>query len=144
MDGTVVTPRVHELLGSYLKEGQELLEVADLSLLRARIYISEYDLYKIRQSANGRLQVQGLLGTWPAQIVSMAARPTEIDERLAGKVELRGMNPPHFYVVDLAVQNPGGTLKPGMTGVARIYGHRRSLLGLGWETFSNFWGRKLW
>jgi putative peptide zinc metalloprotease protein len=142
--GTVVTPRVREFLGSYLKEGQELLEVADLSSLRARIYVSEYDLYKIRQSTDGRLMVQGLLGTWPAQIVSMAARPTEIDERLAGKVELRGMNPPHFYIVDLVVQNPQGTLKPGMAGVARIYGRRLSLLGFGWEAFSNFWARKIW
>ena len=142
--GTVVTPRVHEFLGTYLKEGQELLEVADLSSLRARIYISEYDLYKVRQSTNGRLMVQGLFKTWPAQIVSIAARPTEIDERLTGKVELRGMNPPHFYIVDLVVQNIDGTLKPGMAGVARIYGQRSSLFGLAWETFSNFWGRKLW
>ena len=144
IEGTVVTPRVHELLGSYLKEGQELLEVADLSSLRARIYVSEYDLYKIRQSTNGRLQVQGMFGTWPAHIVSMAARPSEIDERMTGKVELRGMNPPHFYIVDLVVQNPDAILKPGMAGVARIYGQRRSLLGLGWEAFSNFWARKLW
>jgi len=142
--GAVVTPRVHEFLGTYLKEGQELLEVADLSSLRARIYISEYDLYKVRQSTNGRLMVQGLFKTWPAQIVSIAARPTEIDERLAGKVELRGMNPPHFYIVDLIVQNFDDTLKPGMAGVARIYGQRSSLFGLAWETFSNFWGRKLW
>jgi putative peptide zinc metalloprotease protein len=144
IEGTVVTPRVGEFLGSYLKEGQELLEVADLSSLRARIYISEYDLYKVRQSTNGRLMVQGLFKTWPAQIVSIAARPTEIDERLTGKVELRGMNPPHFYIVDLVVQNIDGTLKPGMAGVARIYGQRSSLFGLAWETFSNFWGRKLW
>ena len=79
LDGTVVTPRVHEMLGGYLKEGQELLEVADLSSLRARIYVSEYDLDKIRQSANGRMMVPGLLTTLPARIVSVAARPTEID-----------------------------------------------------------------
>jgi len=88
--------------------------------------------------------VQGLFKTWPAQIVSIAARPTEIDERLTGKVELRGMNPPHFYIVDLVVQNLDGTLKPGRAGVARIYGQRSSLFGLAWQTFSNFWGRKLW
>src|ERR1700741_1428700 len=144
IEGTVVTPRVHELLGRYLKEGQELLEVADLTSLRARIYISEYDLYKIRQSAKARLQGQGLLKTWPAQITLVAARPTEIDQRLAGEVQLQGMNPPHFYIVDLIVQNPDGTLKPGMAGGARVYGKRRTLVGVGWETLSNFWGRKLW
>jgi putative peptide zinc metalloprotease protein len=142
--GTVITPRVRDLLGSTVKEGQELLQVADLSSMRARIYISEYDLYKIRKDARARLQVQGMIHTWAAQIVSMAARPTEIDSRLFGKVELQGMNPPHFYVVDLLVQNPEAILKPGMTGIARVYGRRRSLLGLGWEIILNFFGRKVW
>jgi len=142
--GTVITPRVQDLLGSTAKEGQELLQVADLSSMRARIYISEYDLYKIRKDAKARLQVQGMFYTWAAQIVSMAVRPTEIDSRLLGKVELQGMNPPHFYVVDLLVQNPEGILKPGMTGIARVYGRRRSLLGLGWEIILNFFGRKVW
>ncbi len=142
--GTVMTPRVHDLLGGSVKEGQELLQVVDLSLMRARIYISEYDLYKIRKDEKGRLQVQGMFNTWAAQIVSIAVRPTEIDSRLLGKNELQGMNPPHFYVVDLVVQNPEAILKPGMTGIARVYGQRRSLLGLGWELILNFFGRKIW
>jgi hypothetical protein len=54
------------------------------------------------------------------------------------------MNPPHFYFVDLFVEEPGLTLKPGMIGVARVYGKRRSLLGLGWNLVTDFWGRKLW
>jgi len=142
--GTVITPRVQDLLGSYLTEGQELLTVADLSSLRARIYISEYDLYKIRHDAGARLQVQGQLGTWPAQVVAMAARPVEIDPKLVGEVQLQGMNPPHYYIVDLIVSSADGALKPGMTGVARVYGDRRSLLGMAWEGAKNFWERKVW
>jgi len=42
------------------------------------------------------------------------------------------------------VPNPNAVLKPGMTGFARIYGQRRSLLGLGWEAVSDFFGRKAW
>jgi len=142
--GTVITPRLHDLVGNTVKAGQELLQVADLSSMRARIYISEYDLYKIRAEARARLQVNGLFQTWAAQIVSVASTPAEMDSRLAQKVELKGMNPPHFYVVDMLVQNPEGVLKPGMTGVARVYGRRRSLLGLGWEIAHNFLGRKAW
>ena len=67
-----------------------------------------------------------------------------MDPKLLGKVELKGMNPPHYYFVDLFVQDVGLTLKPGMIGVARVYGQRRSLLGLGLEMVSDFWGRKLW
>lgn len=144
MAGTVITPRVHDLLGTYLNEGQELLEVADLSKLRARIYVSEFDLYNVQRDAKARLQVQGMFKTWGAHIVSIAPRPSELDTTLSGKVELQGMNPPHFYVVDMYVDNPDGVLKPGMTGVARVYGRRRSVLGLVWETVSDFFGRKVW
>ncbi len=144
ISGFVITPRVQDLTGSYLTEGSQLLEVADLSELRARIYVSEYELYKIHESAQAKLQVQGIPKKWHARIVSIAPEPTEMDPRLLGKVELKGMNPPHFYFVDLFVQDPGFTLKPGMIGVARVYGQRRSLLGLGRGILSDFWGRKLW
>lgn len=142
--GTVITPRVQDLLGSYMTEGQELLAVADLSTLRARIYISEYDLYKIRRDAGARIQVQGQLRIWLAQVVSIAARPVEIDPKLVGEAQLQGMNPPHYYIVDLLVSSEDGALKPGMTGVARVYGEKRSLLGMGWEGVKNFWERKIW
>jgi hypothetical protein len=144
MQPPFLTPRVRDLTGSYLTEGSQLLQVADLSELRARIYVSEYDLYKIQKSAQAKLQVQGVLKKWHAQIVSIAPAPTEMDPRLLGKVALKGMNPPHFYFVDLFVQDADFTLKPGMIGVARVYGERRSLLGLGREIVSNFWGRKIW
>jgi len=142
--GTIITPHPHDLLGSYLTEGQELLEVADLTSLRARIYISEYDFYKVRQAAKARLQVPGSMHGWLAEIVSVAPRATEIDPRLLDKPELQGMNPPQFYIVDLTVKNPDGILKPGMTGTARVYGQRRSLFGLSWELISDFFARKVW
>src|SRR5262249_49002608 len=44
--GVVLTPHLHDRLGSYLREGTEVAEVADLAALRARIYVSEYDMYK--------------------------------------------------------------------------------------------------
>jgi len=142
--GIVITPRVQDRLGSYLREGQELLVVADVSSLRARIYVSEYDLRKVRNHAVAQLQVQGLFKTWGAHVTAIAARPTELDPSLSPQVELQGTTPPHFYVVDLNVPNSDGLLKPGMTGFARVYGVRRSALGLGWEAFADFFGRKIW
>ncbi len=59
ISGTMLTPRVRDLLGAYLQPAQELLEVADMSSLRARIYISEYELSKIHPGAPCVLQVRG-------------------------------------------------------------------------------------
>jgi putative peptide zinc metalloprotease protein len=144
MSGVVLTPRVGDLTGSYLPEGSTVLQIGDPSELRARIYISEYDLSKIRKSARARLQVQGMLKTWSAQMLSIAPAPSEMDPELLGKVELNGMNPPHYYVVDLVVQNSGFALKPGMIGLARVYSDRRSIIGLGWDMAKEFGGRKIW
>lgn len=144
ISGTVVTPRLQELLGSTLPAGSDIVEIADLSSMRARIYISEYDLSKVRLSNPAVLQVQGFVRKWRAQALFVSAKPTEMDSRLIGAARLTGMNPPHFYLVDLAVQNPDEVLKSGMTGYARIYGKRRSLAWMAWEAFSNFWARKLW
>jgi multidrug efflux pump subunit AcrA (membrane-fusion protein) len=144
ISGTVVSPRVGDMLGAYLQPGEQLLEVADLSSLRARIYVSEWEMYKIRAGASARVQVQGFLRKWDANVKSISSGPTEMDPGLRGEGGLNGVNPPHFYLVDLEMENPGFVLRPGMTGVARVYGKRRSLAGMGWEAISNFWGRKLW
>jgi putative peptide zinc metalloprotease protein len=142
--GTVTTRQPQDRLGSYLPEGAEILEVADLSHLRARIYISEYDLSKIRPRADARLHVQGLPRKWDAVVVDIAVNPTEMDPNLLANSQLKGLHPPHFYFVDLQVANLENVLKPGMTGLARVYGERRSLAGLAWETIHNSWSRKLW
>jgi putative peptide zinc metalloprotease protein len=144
ISGVVITPRVQDLLGSYVTEGQEILRVADLSALRARIYISEYDLSRVHDSALATLEVGGTLKKWRAQTVSIAPSPTEMDPNLQGSGNLKGTNPPHFYLVNLIVPNPDSTLKPGMTGYARVYGSRRSALGAARRSISDFLGRKLW
>jgi putative peptide zinc metalloprotease protein len=144
ISGQIVTPRLQDQLGIYLTEGAELLEVADLSTMRARIYISEFDLLRIQPGAPAKIQVGGSLQRWDAKTVSIAARSSEMDPRLTEVVQLKGLNPPHFYLVELLIDNPGEKLKPGMTGTARVYGRRRSVAGLGSEALFNFFGRKIW
>jgi putative peptide zinc metalloprotease protein len=144
ISGVVMTPRVQDRLGSYVKEGVELLEVADVSRMRARIYISEYDLNKCKVGAPGRVQVDGAWKKWNATVSAITPDALELDPSLSEANKLKGLNPPKFYVVDLLVDNSDGRLRPGMTGLARIYAGKRSLLAMAWETTSNFAGRKLW
>jgi multidrug efflux pump subunit AcrA (membrane-fusion protein) len=145
ISGTVLTPRLADRLGSYIKEGAELVEVADLSRMRARIYVSEYDLYKCQVGAAARVQIDGMLKIQDAQAQGITQASRELDPSLSEGNKLKGLNPPNFYLVDLVLNNPDGRMKPGMTGLARIYGHRRrSIAGLCWEGISHFAGRKLW
>jgi len=144
ISGVVITPRVRDRLGAYVQEGTELMEVADLALMRARIYVSEHDMYKTNIGSAARLQVEGFLKTWDAQVVAIAPVSTEINPQLAEPVKYKGLRPPNFYVVDLVIAEPSGNLRPGMIGTARIYSQRRSLAGLARQEIIRFFGRKVW
>jgi putative peptide zinc metalloprotease protein len=146
LTGTVVTPKVQDQLGAYLKAGTELLEVADLTQMRARIFTSEYDLYKIRAGQTAKLQLDGMLRRRDGRVVLVSARPTEPPPwaaEEAGK-EASSIGLQQYYFVDISVLNPENELKLGMTGVARVYGDRRSIGGMALEVIKNFCGRKLW
>jgi multidrug efflux pump subunit AcrA (membrane-fusion protein) len=140
----VLTPRVTDRLGAYVTAGTELLEIADLTQLRARIYVSEYDLYKLRVGSPASLEVAGISKKWDAHAVAISPLSTEIDPGLGEQVQYKGLLPPNFFVADLIVANSEGTLKPGMAGTARIYARRKSIAGFAWQEVSNFLGRKVW
>ncbi|HKF25659.1 MAG TPA: HlyD family efflux transporter periplasmic adaptor subunit [Candidatus Acidoferrum sp.] len=142
MAGVVLTPRVADRIGSYLTEGTTLLEVADVAALRARIYVSEYDMYKVRPGAPARLYVEGTVGTWDSSAVSVTPAASPGDPTLADPTKFKGLRPPQFYAVEIPVS--GSTLKPGMAGTARVYGQRRSLVGLAIEGLRVVLGRKIW
>ena len=144
--GTVLTSKVQDQLGAYLEPGRELLEIADLSRMKARIYTSEYDLNKIRAGETAKLQLEGMLRTREGQVSLVSARPTEMPAWETGESgkDATSDAPPQYYFVDIELENPGNKLKPGMTGVAKVYGSRRSLGGLALEVVMNFWGRKFW
>jgi HlyD family secretion protein len=144
ISGVVLTPRLGDRLGAYVSEGTELVEVADLGQMRARIYVSEHDIYKLTIGSAARLQVDGFFKKWRTQAVTIAPVASEIEPGLAESNKYNGLNAPIFYGVDLLVDNPDGRLKPGMIGVARIYGQRRSLAGLVWGLIDRFFARKLW
>jgi len=144
ISGVILTPKLQDRIGSYLTEGTELLEVADLEELRARIFVSEYDMYKVQERARGKLQVEGVGRIWDSEAVWVAPNSAEADPALTDQSRFKGLHPPRFYLVELRVANAEGQLKPGMRGVARIYGKRESLGGLMWENVRMMLGRKIW
>jgi putative peptide zinc metalloprotease protein len=144
ISGTVITPRVQDKVGSYVTAGTEIAEIADLSAMRARIYISEYQMSKFRIGSKARVEVQGAVGKWNAQVNGISLASSEIHPELADRAQYKGLNPPMFYVVDLRIENPAGRLKPGMSGLARVYGRRISAGEYLWTGIADFFGRKLW
>lgn len=142
--GTVLTSGLRERLGSFVAAGTELAEIAELSEMRARVYIPEQEIYLFQVGQPGRLQVDGIPKVWDARALSVAPVSAEINPGLEGDTKYQGLRPPRYFLVDLKVANSGTRLKPGMVGSARIYGSRRSLGFLAWRMGEQFISRKLW
>jgi putative peptide zinc metalloprotease protein len=142
--GIVLTFAPGDRLGSYVTEGTQLLEIADLSRMRARIYLSEHDMYELNSRAQSRILVEGLFRKFDAQVSAISPASSEILPGLIEKTKYQGLRPPQFYLVDLLVPNTDGQLRPGMVGTARVYGERRSLASFGLRSVQRFFARKIW
>jgi putative peptide zinc metalloprotease protein len=142
--GVVTTPRLLDRLGSYVATGTELAEVADTTTMSARIYVSEHEMYKYHPNSVARVQVDGILRQWAARSATVSPSSSEIAPGLLDLSNFRGMRPPIFYAIDLLVENVSDRLKPGMVGMARIYGPKRCIAGFVYRAVADFAGRKLW
>jgi hypothetical protein len=120
------------------------MDIADLRVMRARIFVSEHDLYKLVPGSRVRLQVNGFWKRWDSRMSSLAAQSSQIDPSLTEENKFKGLSQPNFYVAESEIVNSNGRLKPGMIGLARIYGVRRSIAGLLWQEVRRFLVRKLW
>ena len=141
VSGVVLTPRPQDRVGSSVVEGTEFVEIADPSLLVAPIQVSEYDMYKVRQGSRARLQVEGIAGTLDSYVADITAVSSADSNN---QTKYAGLRPPQFYVVRLPVAAEDRRFKPGMSGVARIYGKRESLAAWGLEQMRIILSRKIW
>jgi putative peptide zinc metalloprotease protein len=144
ISGSVLSSRLQDRLGASVQAGLDLVEVADLSAMRARFYASEHDMHKIGLHAPVRLFVEGFPRIWDAQVEAITPVSSAIDPRLATPAQYKGLYAPNFFVVEMLISNSEGKLKPGMIGVAKIFRQRRSVLGLFWLEIVQFFGRKVW
>jgi putative peptide zinc metalloprotease protein len=144
ISGTVVTPRLGDLLGSYVGKGKELAEVANLATMVARIYVPEYEIGKARIGASARLLFDSSFKTVQGVVEGIAPASTDIPAGLIPTKTYKGISSPNFYVCVIRVDNKNGQLYDGSLGTAQIYGRRRSLAGTLRETIQEFLSRKIW
>lgn len=143
MAGVVVTPRLQDLLGSYVDAGHELAEVANLDTMTARIYIPEFGVRDIRPGMPARLQIPSRPLPISGTLASVSPLSSTIDPGLAERQQLSGIVPPPFYVGLVNVPNDG-TLWDGMTGTAKLFVGYRSLLAMMARYGRDLFQRRFW
>jgi putative peptide zinc metalloprotease protein len=144
LSGVILTPRVEDSIGRYLPEGTAIAEVGDLKTLKARVYISEYEIQIVRIGSPARLAIDGFAERFDARVADTGVTSSDFDSFSGNPDQFKGLSLHNFYTVELNIQNPDGRLQPGMIGYARIYGARRCAACLLWENVSRFFARKVW
>lgn len=143
ISGVVATPHLQNLLGMHIDAGTQIAEVADMSTLRAQIYVPEFEMREVRLGTRVRLEPNSRFMPISAILLSLAPTPSEAAPGLLAKEQLKGINPPRFYVGSALVQNTG-ELREGMSGTAKIFVAHRSLGQLAGIFARDLIGRKIW
>jgi putative peptide zinc metalloprotease protein len=144
LSGIVITPRLADLAGSSVEAGALLLEVADVSVLRARIYLPEFDLREVRAGDHVSLKMDSSFERLHSHVVEVAPLASGIEPGLAPVEGYKGLTGLDFYGVTALVPNPDGQLRAGLSGTAKILIAHRALAALMGKQVRDFVDRKIW
>ncbi len=142
--GVVASPRLRDRLGSFVQEGDVLGDVEDARTLRARIFIPEFQVHRIRTGAPASLKPEALFFPVRGQVVSVAPASSELAPGLVQEEKYKGGAAPTYYVATVLISNPDGRLRPGMSGDAKIQVRRRSIAESVGNTLRQLVQRKVW
>lgn len=144
ISGFVASPRLRDRVGSFVQEGDELAEVQDTSILKARIFVPEFQVQQIKLGAQASLKLESLFQPIRGQVSSIAPAFSELAPGLALEEKYKGMAVPSYYVATVLIANPGEAIRSGMSGDAKVQIRRRSLVGFAWQAIREFLQRKIW
>ena len=111
--GTVITPRVQDLLGSYLLPGSEVMEIADTSMLQALVYISAPEVGKVRFGSPVALHLDSRARSIFGNVTFLAPAPSEAAKGLFDQQEYKG--------IELSSATAGDRMSSWFAPAARFY-----------------------
>jgi multidrug resistance efflux pump len=119
MDGTITQGRLRDRIGSAVKLGDRLFEVAPLESLNAVVRVDERDIAMIAPGTVGYVATRSNPSQSHRFVVENIVPLAEAAEG-KNQFEVRGR-----------IEQPEAWMRPGMEGVARLEIGRRSLLWIG-------------
>lgn len=124
IDGMVVSDDISQSLGSPVKQGDKLFELAAEEGYLVQLFVDERDIAAIAMDQLGRLVLTSLPGDMLTFTVS---RITPVSEVRDGR---------NYFRVEAELDGESALVRPGMTGSGKITAGRRSL---GWIWFHDIW-----
>jgi putative peptide zinc metalloprotease protein len=142
-DGIILTPNLKERMGGFLQEGAVFCEMGYLDGVQVRVIIPEDDFPEVREGLPVELKVYAYADRiFHGRVMNISPVKVENLENPALSSKFGGTLPTEkmpragempklpFFQVTMKIDNPGYLLKPGMTGISKIYSEKRSLIVL--------------
>jgi putative peptide zinc metalloprotease protein len=135
ISGLITTPKLKEKVGQYVKKGDLIAQVQELKTIRAEISVPENEIGDVQVGQEVMLKARaypekGFYGT----ITSLATTATKVDNG----------QPTMTVLVITEIANEAFLLKPEMTGNAKIYCGRRSIIDLLTRRFVRYIRVEFW
>ncbi len=143
ISGVVMNAGMKNLAGSYLDARTMVAEIGETEQMRARIFVLEFALPRVREGASVNLLGDGRFGVLRSRVESVERAPEALDAALDTNEKIRGAGTLTYFVADAMVANDG-TLRDGMTGTAKIAVRWQSPAGAAVREVREFAARKLW
>jgi len=138
--GVITTLDLEQRVGEYLPEGGIFAALADRRVMRARILVRDWALQDVTDAAGpGELEAQLNVRAYPYRIFKgrvkkiMPAAAADEPVTLPKSPERAGYRLSNYFALVLEFENPGGELREGMTGTAKLSGRLRQPLALQWS-----------
>jgi putative peptide zinc metalloprotease protein len=145
-DGIILTSNLKERIGDFLAEGAVFCEMGYLGGAEVRVIISEDDFSEIKEGLPVELKVYAYAERiFHGEVMDISPVKVENLENPALSSRFGGTLPTEklpktgevpklpFFQVTMKIDNPDRLLKPGMTGISKIYCERRALIVLLWN-----------
>jgi len=136
ISGTVLTPRIQDLQGRFVKQGTAIATVGDTSRIEAQIPVSERLVADFAPGQDVSLAVPSRVAPVHGTIVAVAPAATAYASPSATSTATASELPseiPDRFVLTARFENPSGRLLPGMSGRVKVYTQRRSYIERGWR-----------
>jgi multidrug resistance efflux pump len=131
-EGLVVSGDLSQSLGTAVKRGQVLFEVAPLNAYRVVLEVDEGDISYIKAGQKGSL----MLASLPGEVFPLAiTHVTPIAVAKEGR---------SFFRVEALLGRMSDRLRPGMEGVARVEAGERKLFWIGTRKLADWVRLTLW
>jgi putative peptide zinc metalloprotease protein len=138
IDGVIVTDDLDQKTGSFVEAGDDLGKIVDRSSMKARILVRDWELDDVKNGAAVSVKVAPFpFRTYAGSIEKIL--PAAAEDRPVTQtqdLEKLGQKLTNYFAVEMEFPNAGGSLREGMTGIARIRGKSSPLA---WQFCRGTW-----